>query len=205
MKRRSPSTVRRRPSPRPRRRPPPSSRKGRSHTLAYAALLILLVAAAVWAVRRVARVANAPPPPPASPVYRPQPVPPKVLREAHTYTFYDVLREVGGARLRHPEVINTTRDRHVTLDRDRRPVLRPGRYVLQVASFRRRARAKKVVAELGLLGLGARIDRAQLPNGVVWHRVRIGPITDLPRLNRIRRILAEHHYRPLLMVRSLPP
>ncbi len=161
--------------------------------------------AAVWAVRRVARVASAPPPPPVPPVSRPQPVPPKVLREAHTFTFYDVLREVGGARLRHPEVINTTRDRHVTLDRDRRPVLRPGRYILQVASFRRRARAKKVVAKLALLGLGARIDRAQLPNGAVWHRVRIGPITDLARLNQIRRILAEHRYRPLLMVRSLPP
>jgi hypothetical protein len=129
------------------------------------------------------------------------PVSPRVRREARFYNFYELLRGVGHERLPHPEVIDPARDRQVTLDRDRRPVLRPGRYLIQVASFRRRAHAQKEVAELALLGLAAHVSSVRLRNGELWHRVRIGPVVDLARLNRIRRILAKHHYRPLLMVR----
>lgn len=204
MRRKPAPVVRRRP---PVRRPPPRPAPRTGHPVLRAVLFLLAGAAlgivAFWALRRVERIAHAPPPQPVAPASAPVPVSPRVRREARFYSFYEILRGVGHTRLPHPEVINPSRDRHVRLDRDRRPVSRPGRYLLQVASFRRLSRARKVVAELALLGLGARIDSVRLPDGTVWHRVRIGPLDDLARLNRIRRILAEHRYRPLLMTRPL--
>lgn len=208
-RRRPPPTVRRRPPPRSPRRS--VSRRGDEaarpvlHAGLYLAAGLALGVGAFWAFRRVERIVSRPPSPPPAVVPRPAPVPPRVRRAARFYNFYELLKGVGHERLPRPEVINPARDHDVVLDRDRRPVRRPGRYILQVASFRRLARARAVVARLALLGLAARIDSARLPDGEVWHRVRIGPLADLGRLNRVRRILAAHRYRPLLMIRGGAP
>jgi len=49
---------------------------------------------------------------------------------------------------------------------------------LQVASFERAEQADDVKAQLLLMGLDPVTQRAQLPDGRVVHRIRIGPFTD---------------------------
>lgn len=166
---------------------------------------VVLGVGAFWAYRRVEKVIAHPPRPPVRRTLPPQPVSRRLRKAAHFYDFYELLKGVDHVPLRHPEVIDPARDRHVVIDRDLAPVRRPGRYILQVASFRHLARAQEVVAHLALLGLAAHVDRVTLPDGQVWHRVRLGPLTDLARLNRVRNILAAHHYHPLLMTQPATP
>ena len=66
-----------------------------------------------------------------------------------------------------------------------RPVAEPGSYVLQAGSFKTYADADARVASLALLGIEARIQRVTIDNKT-YHRVRIGPIDDLDRLNVLR-------------------
>ena len=65
---------------------------------------------------------------------------------------------------------------------------RPGIYFLQVGSYRDVSVAERVRAQLGRLGIDATVQRVAV-DADVWHRVRIGPIRDLPRLNRLRQQL----------------
>ncbi len=65
---------------------------------------------------------------------------------------------------------------------------RPGIYFLQVGSYRDVDVAERVHAQLGKLGIDSAVQRLSIDNDV-WHRVRIGPIKDLPQLNRLRQQL----------------
>jgi cell division protein FtsN len=65
---------------------------------------------------------------------------------------------------------------------------RPGIYFLQVGSYRDVDVAERVHAQLGKLGIDATVQRVAVDSDV-WHRVRIGPIKDLARLNRLRQQL----------------
>jgi hypothetical protein len=65
---------------------------------------------------------------------------------------------------------------------------RPGIYFLQVGSYRDVDVAERVHAQLGKLGIDSAVQRVAVDNDV-WHRVRIGPIRDLPQLNRLRQQL----------------
>jgi cell division protein FtsN len=65
---------------------------------------------------------------------------------------------------------------------------RPGVYVLQAGSYRNVADAERVSAQLNLQGISAKVQRVAVDNDV-WHRVRVGPISDLSDLNRVRKQL----------------
>lgn len=65
------------------------------------------------------------------------------------------------------------------------PIERPGAYVLQAGSYRNFADADRVRAQLALQGIESKIQRVSIDNDT-WHRVRIGPISDLGELNRTR-------------------
>ncbi len=65
---------------------------------------------------------------------------------------------------------------------------RPGIYFLQVGSYRDIDVAERVHAQLGKLGIDSAVQRVSVDSDV-WHRVRIGPIKDLPQLNRLRQQL----------------
>lgn len=78
------------------------------------------------------------------------------------------------------------------------PVTEAGRYVLQVGSFRSLADADRLQASLALLGVESRIQRVTIDDDV-FHRVRVGPISDLDELNRIRRQLRDARIETLLM------
>ena len=68
------------------------------------------------------------------------------------------------------------------------PVERPGVYVLQAGSYRNEADADRVRAQLAMQGIDAKVQRVAV-DADVWHRVRIGPITKLEELNKLRKQL----------------
>jgi cell division protein FtsN len=65
---------------------------------------------------------------------------------------------------------------------------RPGVYVLQAGSYRNESDADRVRAQLAMQGIDARVQRVAVDSDV-WHRVRIGPISNLGELNKLRRQL----------------
>ena len=95
------------------------------------------------------------------------------------YDFYDMLPNF--------EVVVPEKDREVSRERDNAPakIERPGVYVLQAGSYRKQEEADRIRAQLKLQGIDADVQRVSVDDDV-WHRVRIGPITDLTELNRLR-------------------
>ena len=97
------------------------------------------------------------------------------------YTFYD--------RLPNFEVVVPEKDKEVKRDLPATaPVERPGVYVLQAGSYRNQSDADRVRAQLALQGIDASVQRVAV-DADVWHRVRIGPITKLEQLNKLRKQL----------------
>jgi cell division protein FtsN len=96
-----------------------------------------------------------------------------------SFDFYD--------RLPNFEVVVPEKDREVTRERDNTPatITRPGVYVLQAGSYRKQEEADRIAAQLRKQGIDANVQRVAVDDDV-WHRVRIGPISDLTELNRLR-------------------
>ncbi|MGI9202869.1 MAG: SPOR domain-containing protein [Woeseiaceae bacterium] len=93
------------------------------------------------------------------------------------FTFYDMLPNF--------EVIIPEEEPDVKPDRVIEAVQQPGLYVLQAGSFTEPADADRRRAELALQGVESRVQRVSIDDKT-YHRVRIGPISDLDELNRIR-------------------
>ena len=70
------------------------------------------------------------------------------------------------------------------------PVKSPGIYVLQAGSFSNYADADRVKAQLALLGIVSGIQKVSIDDKV-YHRVRIGPVEELERLNTLRQQLRQ--------------
>ncbi|UCH48320.1 MAG: SPOR domain-containing protein [Betaproteobacteria bacterium] len=64
-------------------------------------------------------------------------------------------------------------------------------YFLQVAAFPDPADADNLKARLALSGIESKIQTAELPDGKIWHRVRLGPFTDEGELNASREALRQ--------------
>lgn len=96
---------------------------------------------------------------------------------AQDYDFYEMLPKF--------EVVVPEKDREVRRDQPNSPVERPGVYVLQAGSYRNQADAERVRAQLALQNVQATVQRVAIDSDV-WHRVRIGPLTDLNEVNRLR-------------------
>lgn len=93
------------------------------------------------------------------------------------YTFYD--------KFKNFEVVIPEKERDVHRDLKLAPETRPGTYILQAGSYRNFADADRVRAQLALQGLESKVQKVTVDTDT-WHRVRIGPITKLDELNRIR-------------------
>jgi cell division protein FtsN len=99
---------------------------------------------------------------------------------ARNYDFYD--------RLPNFDVVVPEKDKEVARERDSSPaatIERPGTYVLQAGSYRKQEEADRIRAQLKLQGIDALVQRVAVDEDV-WHRVRIGPVSDLAELNRLR-------------------
>jgi cell division protein FtsN len=65
-------------------------------------------------------------------------------------------------------------------------------YFLQAGAFQSENEADNLKAKLALLGVEAVIQTANLPDKGSWHRVRIGPYSNIDDLNRTRSLLAQN-------------
>ena len=114
---------------------------------------------------------------------------------AKNYDFYDMLPKF--------EVVVPEKEREVaTGDRGIMPatIERPGVYVLQAGSYRQQSDADRIRAQLKMQGIDANVQRVAVDEDV-WHRVRIGPITDLSELNRLRARLRSADFDDALVIR----
>ncbi len=65
-------------------------------------------------------------------------------------------------------------------------------YFLQVAAFQSPTDADNLKARLALSGIEAQIQTATLPDGQVWHRVRVGPFSNQDELGKSRAALKDN-------------
>jgi cell division protein FtsN len=72
-------------------------------------------------------------------------------------------------------------------------------FFLQTGSFQNAPDADNLKARLALLGLEAAIQTRTLPEKGVWHRVRVGPYTDVEELNRVREVLKQNNIETALV------
>jgi cell division protein FtsN len=97
-----------------------------------------------------------------------------------TYAFYEMLPKF--------EVVVPEKDKDVRPDIKSVPETRSGTYVLQAGSYKNFADADRVRAKLALQGIESNVQKVTVDNDT-WHRIRIGPISKLDELNRMRQIL----------------
>lgn len=67
-------------------------------------------------------------------------------------------------------------------------------YFLQVGAFQTEEEADNIKAKLALLGLEAVVQTANVPDKGVWHRVRVGPYTDLDQISKARAELTRNGF-----------
>jgi cell division protein FtsN len=99
---------------------------------------------------------------------------------AQSYDFYD--------RLPKFEVVVPEKDKDVRPDIKPVAETRRGTYMLQAGSYKNFADADRVRAQLALQGVESRVQKVSVDSDT-WHRIRIGPISNLDQLNRMRAIL----------------
>lgn len=145
------------------------------------ALLVVVIGAAAWYLRQ----GTTPVPATPAPVARPEPAPatPAPTEATDRFEFYEVLPD--------QEVRVGNEPARSRGDTGPAPIVAPGAYVIQAGAFPSFAEADKVKARLALLGVVAEIQQAKT-NGAVFHRVRIGPIENLDRLNQVRARLKQN-------------
>jgi cell division protein FtsN len=97
-----------------------------------------------------------------------------------SYDFYDMLPKF--------EVVVPEKEKDVRPDTKSVPETRRGTYVLQAGSYKNFADADRVRAQLALQGVESKVQKVSVDNDT-WHRIRIGPISKLDELNRLRQIL----------------
>jgi cell division protein FtsN len=97
-----------------------------------------------------------------------------------SYDFYDSLPKF--------EVVVPEKEKDVRPDIRAVPETRRGTYVLQAGSYKNFSDADRVRARLALQGVESKVQKVSVDNDT-WHRIRIGPISNLDELNRLRTIL----------------
>ncbi len=107
-----------------------------------------------------------------------------------SYDFYEMLPKF--------EVVVPEKEQEVKRDIPSSPIERPGVYVLQAGSYRKIEDAQRVRQQLALQGIEANVQRVAV-DADVWHRVRIGPLTDLAEVNRLRSKLRGAEFNALVV------
>jgi len=130
------------------------------------------------------------PPVPASPQAQNSEQGEEAEQTASRFDFYEMLPKF--------EVVIPEIEADARADAIPNAVDEPGRYVIQTGSFSVLADADRMRANLALLGIESRTQRVTIDDDV-FHRVRIGPTSDLRGLNRTRRRLRDAHIEALLM------
>jgi len=67
-------------------------------------------------------------------------------------------------------------------------------YFLQVGAFQTEQEADNMKAKLALQGMEAIVQTAEIPGKGIWHRVRVGPFSNIGQINRAREQLIENGF-----------
>ena len=67
-------------------------------------------------------------------------------------------------------------------------------YYLQVGAYQTEQEADNMKAKLALLGQEAVVQTANLPDKGVWHRVRVGPFTEIDQISKARGELTKNGF-----------
>jgi cell division protein FtsN len=159
---------------------------GKWREFGYGALAGVVVASMAFVyfggrAHRSAQVADAPLPVPQRTTPADLDPGASTAKPAEKYDFYEMLPNF--------EVVVPEKDKEVKRDLPAAAkVERPGVYVLQAGSYRNQADADRVQKQLALQGVQAKVQRVAVDTDV-WHRVRIGPISNLAELNKVRKQL----------------
>lgn len=78
--------------------------------------------------------------------------------------------------------------------KDQQPVVAYS-YYLQVGAFQTSEDADNMKAKLALQGFEAVVQTASIPDKGVWHRVRVGPLSNLDEINKARNDLTENGFK----------
>jgi len=96
----------------------------------------------------------------------------KTLQDPNKFDFYTILPD-SESKVTEKEVKNNT-----TIKQDA--------YFLQVGAFENESDADNMKAKLALQGFEAVVQSADIPEKGIWHRVRVGPLTDVDQINKVR-------------------
>jgi cell division protein FtsN len=143
----------------------------------------LVVAAGVYVYDRVAAEHATRKPKPASAERAPPADEDSPDDRDSKFDFYDMLPKFE-------VVVPEKKEKAIGPEGGTAPIERPGTYVLQAGSYRNESDADRVRAQLALQGIESKIQKVTVDNDT-WYRVRIGPVKDLPELNKLRQRLAQ--------------
>ena len=99
--------------------------------------------------------------------------PDKVAKSDNKFDFYTIL----------PETESTVTEQEI---KNNVQTVKKDSYFLQVGAFPDEADADNMKAKLALQGFEAVVQTATIPEKGVWYRVRVGPLSDIAQINKIR-------------------
>jgi cell division protein FtsN len=111
---------------------------------------------------------------------------------AERFQFYDILPNTDA------EIPSETGPNEPSSQADL-PIQVPGRYLLQVGSFRNEHEAEGLKTHLASLGITAQINKTPLSEAGRWFRVQVGPFTNLNKLNQTRAELTANNITAILL------
>ncbi len=94
------------------------------------------------------------------------------LEDPNKFDFYTILPETE-SKVTEQEINN-------------KPIIKQESYFLQVGAFAKEDDANNLKTKLALQGFEALVQTAEIPNKGTMHRVRIGPLSDLETINKMR-------------------
>jgi cell division protein FtsN len=96
----------------------------------------------------------------------------KTIEDPNKFDFYTILPE-SESKVTEQEVKDST-----TIKKDS--------YYLQIGAFENEDDADNMKAKLALQGFEAVVQTADIPEKGIWHRVRVGPLSDVEQINKVR-------------------
>ncbi len=123
------------------------------------------------------KIPEIPAPQAAQDASRPEPEKPR-------FEFYTILPE--------QEVEIPETEIRIRKSEEKQGKVKPGKYILQVASFRSFKDADRLKAELALQGIQSNIEPAKIDE-ITWNRVKIGPFSSMTAVDGVRKRLRLQH------------
>lgn len=113
----------------------------------------------------------------------PKPKEPTTDKAKPSFDFYYILPELEVAVPEQELAVQSKQENHAEVQNIE--------YILQVGSFRQLEQADQLKARLALQGIESNIQTVNI-NTDTWHRVRIGPIRNMSKLEQTRKRLREN-------------